>query len=43
LAWHGHGYDGERRRLREWWGITTRAAGLIHNPTESKNQQVTGV
>jgi Protein of unknown function (DUF1266) len=25
MAWHGTGYPGERRRLREWWGITTRA------------------
>jgi hypothetical protein len=24
MAWHGTGYRGERRRLREWWGITTR-------------------
>ncbi|MGW0992683.1 DUF1266 domain-containing protein [Streptomyces sp. NPDC002523] len=24
MAWHGTGYIGERRRLREWWGITTR-------------------
>lgn len=29
-AWHGHGYDGERRRLREWWGITTRAEWQYH-------------
>ncbi|MEU0007094.1 DUF1266 domain-containing protein [Streptomyces sp. NPDC006314] len=24
MAWHGIGYPGERKRLREWWGITTR-------------------
>ncbi|UFR02612.1 DUF1266 domain-containing protein [Streptomyces sp. Go40/10] len=24
MAWHGTGYPGERKRLREWWGITTR-------------------
>jgi hypothetical protein len=24
MAWHGTGYIRERRRLREWWGITTR-------------------
>ncbi|MFD5792859.1 DUF1266 domain-containing protein [Streptomyces diastatochromogenes] len=24
MAWHGTGYPGERTRLREWWGITTR-------------------
>ncbi|MEU9988506.1 DUF1266 domain-containing protein [Streptomyces sp. NPDC048045] len=24
MAWHGNGYPGERKRLREWWGITTR-------------------
>lgn len=24
MAWHGTGYFGERRRLREWWGITSR-------------------
>lgn len=24
MAWHGTGYTGERTRLREWWGITTR-------------------
>ncbi|MFF2507438.1 DUF1266 domain-containing protein [Streptomyces sp. NPDC058067] len=24
MAWHGRGYNEERRRLREWWGITTR-------------------
>ncbi|TQK96441.1 uncharacterized protein DUF1266 [Streptomyces puniciscabiei] len=24
MAWHGMGYPGERKRLREWWGITTR-------------------
>ncbi|MFF0450095.1 DUF1266 domain-containing protein [Streptomyces sp. NPDC004609] len=24
LAYHGHGYTEERRRLQEWWGITTR-------------------
>ena len=24
MAWHGTGYDEERRRLREWWGISTR-------------------
>jgi hypothetical protein len=30
LAWHGSGYDGERRRLREWWGITTRAEWQHH-------------
>jgi len=29
-AWHGQGYDGERRRLREWWGITTRAEWQYH-------------
>ncbi|MFI6035233.1 DUF1266 domain-containing protein [Streptomyces sp. NPDC051315] len=26
MAWHGTGYDGERSRLREWWGITTPEA-----------------
>lgn len=30
MAWHGSGYDGERRRLREWWGITTREQWLHH-------------
>ena len=30
LAWHGSGYDGERRRLREWWGITNRAEWQHH-------------
>ncbi len=25
VAWHGTGYDEERERLREWWGITDRA------------------
>ncbi|MBK3571296.1 DUF1266 domain-containing protein, partial [Streptomyces sp. MBT62] len=29
-AWHGSGYAGERRRLREWWGITTRAEWQQH-------------
>ena len=29
-AWHGSGYAGERRRLREWWGITTRAEWQRH-------------
>ncbi|MFF9275397.1 DUF1266 domain-containing protein [Streptomyces griseosporeus] len=24
MAWHGSGYPGERQRLREWWGITSR-------------------
>ncbi|WP_394430963.1 DUF1266 domain-containing protein [Streptomyces sp. SGAir0957] len=24
MGWHGTGYDKERERLREWWGITTR-------------------
>ncbi|MFF4573343.1 DUF1266 domain-containing protein [Streptomyces sp. NPDC001410] len=24
MAWHGAGYPGERKRLREWWGITAR-------------------
>ncbi|WP_330337722.1 DUF1266 domain-containing protein [Streptomyces sp. NBC_00557] len=24
MAWHGTGYPGERNRLREWWGITSR-------------------
>ncbi|MFH8338671.1 DUF1266 domain-containing protein [Streptomyces sp. AM6-12] len=24
MAWHGQGYPGERRRLREWWDITNR-------------------
>jgi hypothetical protein len=24
MAWHGTGYPNERKRLREWWGITTR-------------------
>jgi hypothetical protein len=24
MAWHGTGYPGERKRLREWRGITTR-------------------
>ncbi|MET7906704.1 DUF1266 domain-containing protein [Streptomyces avermitilis] len=24
MAWHGTGYGSERRRLREWWGITSR-------------------
>ncbi|AGS69412.1 DUF1266 domain-containing protein [Streptomyces collinus] len=24
MGWHGTGYINERRRLREWWGITTR-------------------
>ncbi|GHF64509.1 DUF1266 domain-containing protein [Streptomyces griseosporeus] len=24
MAWHGSGYPGERERLREWWGITSR-------------------
>lgn len=30
MAWHGSGYDGERKRLREWWGITTREQWLHH-------------
>ncbi|MGR6916570.1 DUF1266 domain-containing protein [[Actinomadura] parvosata] len=25
MGWHGTGYVRERRRLREWWGITDRA------------------
>ncbi|GAA2402235.1 DUF1266 domain-containing protein [Streptomyces glaucosporus] len=24
MGWHGTGFGGERRRLEEWWGITTR-------------------
>jgi len=28
VAWHGTGYDEERDRLREWWGITDRAQWL---------------
>ncbi|MFD3499532.1 DUF1266 domain-containing protein [Streptomyces sp. NPDC058678] len=24
MAWHGTGYPNERKRLREWWGITDR-------------------
>lgn len=24
MGWHGTGYINERKRLREWWGITTR-------------------
>ncbi|MGW0186946.1 hypothetical protein ACWDV7_14455 [Streptomyces sp. NPDC003362] len=24
MGWHGTGYAGERERLREWWGISTR-------------------
>ncbi|GGW74093.1 hypothetical protein GCM10010503_59400 [Streptomyces lucensis JCM 4490] len=24
MAWHGTGYPDERKRLAEWWGITTR-------------------
>ncbi|WP_237518734.1 DUF1266 domain-containing protein [Streptomyces sp. SID5910] len=24
IAWHGTGYPGERRRLREWWDIESR-------------------
>ncbi|MGW1603730.1 DUF1266 domain-containing protein [Streptomyces eurythermus] len=24
MAWHGTGYPDERKRLNEWWGITTR-------------------
>ncbi|MFI9426265.1 DUF1266 domain-containing protein [Streptomyces achromogenes] len=24
IAWHGTGYPDERKRLNEWWGITTR-------------------
>ncbi|MFF6993487.1 DUF1266 domain-containing protein [Streptomyces sp. NPDC008313] len=30
LAWHGSGYQGERTRLREWWGITTREQWQHH-------------
>jgi hypothetical protein len=26
MGWHGTGYVGERKRLREWWEITTPAA-----------------
>jgi hypothetical protein len=28
MAWHGTGYPNERKRLREWWGITTREEWL---------------
>ncbi|AJE83888.1 hypothetical protein SLNWT_3512 [Streptomyces albus] len=28
MAWHGTGYPGERQRLKEWWGITTREQWL---------------
>ncbi|MEU7661614.1 DUF1266 domain-containing protein [Streptomyces lincolnensis] len=28
VAWHGTGYPNERKLLREWWGITTRAEWL---------------
>ncbi|MDQ1048249.1 DUF1266 domain-containing protein [Streptomyces sp. V4I2] len=28
MAWHGSGYPNERKRLREWWGITTREEWL---------------
>ncbi|GAB1337528.1 DUF1266 domain-containing protein [Streptomyces sp. E-15] len=28
MAWHGTGYPDERKRLREWWGITTREEWL---------------
>ena len=24
MGWHGTGYNGERERLADWWGITTR-------------------
>ncbi|WP_149830881.1 DUF1266 domain-containing protein [Streptomyces tailanensis] len=30
MAWHGTGYHGERRRLREWWGITTPEEWQYH-------------
>lgn len=28
MGWHGTGYDRERGRLAEWWGITTREEWL---------------
>ncbi len=28
MAWHGTGYPNERKRLREWWGITAREEWL---------------
>ncbi|MFF0159067.1 hypothetical protein ACFYRY_16240 [Streptomyces sp. NPDC005263] len=26
MAYHGEGYPHERKALREWWGVTSRAA-----------------
>ncbi|MGW3728988.1 DUF1266 domain-containing protein [Streptomyces sp. NPDC000851] len=30
MGWHGTGYDNERSRLRDWWGITTREQWQHH-------------
>ncbi|MFF6785616.1 DUF1266 domain-containing protein [Streptomyces sp. NPDC012510] len=30
MAWHGTGYDQERKRLREWWGISRREQWQQH-------------
>ena len=42
VAWHGRGYDEERERLAERWGITDRASWRDHQETLLQGEMSSG-